>query len=611
MTEKDILPETAGTPATASGDHVVYYPCKYVPAELLAGFGASCRPVAYEATSFEEADRLAHPNLCGYGKSLLSFAMQPDVHALVLTSCCDVIRRIYDVLAASDELDFLFLVDLPHKRGPLEARRFRGELARLADAYAAYTGCGFDAGAAVASFPPKPRRRDEHISVVGAHASASLLDTCGAQVSLPLENLTCTGARLMETPPPELGRAPRTGGCDYCTDGQEADDDTTAGATPPEAAPLDAFLDWYAPVLLGQLPCMRMDDISGRRSLIGATGQDGIIYHTMKFCDYYGFEYLEAAKEAHMPMLKIETDGTRASAGQLRTRLRAFDETLHGVADKGRSALRRTGDGQTYVLGVDSGSTSTDAVIMDIGEDGEPELVASVIVATGAKATAGASKAVAAVLEQAHLSRADMAVSVATGYGRDAIPNMDTTITEITCHAAGAHFLDPAALTIVDIGGQDSKVIHLSDTGAVVNFVMNDKCAAGTGRFLEMMATTLEMPLDEFCAAGLDWKHEVRISNMCTVFATSEVVSLVADDTPVPDIVHGLDVAVATKTAALAKRVKAEPPYLMTGGVANNEGVVRSLSEVLGSEVSTHEDSQLCGAIGAALLGLESLGEKD
>ena len=301
-------------------------------------------------------------------------------------------------------------------------------------------------------------------------------------------------------------------------------------------------------------------------------------------------------------MVKVETDGSSQSAGQLRTRLEAFGEALRGT-DADATTTRTAPGGQTYVLGVDSGSTSTDAAIVD----GAGEVVASVIVPPGAKATESARRAKAEVLARAGLSEDDMALKVATGYGRDSIPDMDSSITEITCHARGAHLLAPEARTIIDIGGQDSKVIHLDENGNVLNFVMNDKCAAGTGRFMEMMARALEMPLDEFCATGLTWKRDVRISSMCTVFAESEVVSLVAQDTPVPDIIHGLCESVARKTATLAKRVRGEAPYLMTGGVANNAGVVRALEDVLGAPVRTHEESQLCGAIGAALLGLDSM----
>ena len=589
--------ETMAAEAPATGELVVHYPCKYVPVELLAGFGAGCWPCTFEAHSFEEADQLAHPNLCGYGKSLLAYALEPDVHALVLTSCCDVMRRVYDVLADVHAVDFLWMVDLPHLRGPREVARFRGELRRLADAFAAWSGRKFDVARACASFVPPVPRVDDRVTLLGAHGPLSLVDTCRGELSLQVENGTCTGWRLVQTPPPALGRAPHEGSCHVCQDGCEP------GAS--ETSDLDRFLDWYAGALLNQMPCMRMVDSKARKELVGAPGQHGVIYHTMKFCDYYGFEYLEAAKEAKVPMLKIETDGTQQSAGQLRTRLKAFDETLHGMAEAREVVARRRGtsDEPVYVLGVDSGSTSTDAVIMDADE----QIVASVIVRTGAKASRGAENAIAQVLEKAGLTDGDLTLRVATGYGRDAIPGMDSAITEITCHARGAHFLAPDARTVIDIGGQDSKVIHLDEAGGVMNFVMNDKCAAGTGRFLEATARAMELDLDEFCRVGLEWKHDVKISNMCTVFAESEVVSLVADDTPIADIVHGLDMSVASKTAALAKRVKAEPGYLMTGGVAQNVGVVRALESVLGAPVATHEDSQLCGAIGAALLGLESL----
>lgn len=580
MTQNEMRPE---------GGLTVHYPCKYVPAELLAGFGAGCWPCTYEAESFDRADELAHPNLCGYGKSLLALALDPSVHALVLTSCCDVMRRVYDIVRSEGSVDFLWMLDLPHLRGPREVARFRGELMRLAEAFGAWSGREFSLDAALASFDPPVPRTDERVTLLGAHAPLSLVDTCRDELSLHVENGTCTGFRQVASPPPMLARAPRPD-CHACGDENEA-------------SGLDRFLDWYADALLNQTPCMRMDDVAARGALIDAPGQRGVIYHTMKFCDYYGFEYLEASRTSEVPMLKIETDGTRQSAGQLSTRLKAFDETLRGMAETGGDAHAHA-DGPLYVLGVDSGSTSTDAVIVD----GDGAIVASVIVPTGAKASAGARRAIEEVLGKAGLTDADLTLRVATGYGRGAIDGMDSAITEITCHARGAHFLAPDARTIIDIGGQDSKVIHLDEAGGVTNFVMNDKCAAGTGRFLEATARAMELSLDEFCRVGLEWKHDVKISSMCTVFAESEVVSLVADDTPVADIVHGLDMSVAGKTASLAKRVKAKPPYLMTGGVAQNVGVVRALEDVLGAPVTTHEDSQLCGAIGAALLGLESLG---
>lgn len=213
-----------------------------------------------------------------------------------------------------------------------------------------------------------------------------------------------------------LARAPRPD-CHACGDENEA-------------SGLDRFLDWYADALLNQTPCMRMDDVAARGALIDAPGQRGVIYHTMKFCDYYGFEYLEASRTSEVPMLKIETDGTRQSAGQLSTRLKAFDETLRGMAETGGDAHAHA-DGPVYVLGVDSGSTSTDAVIVN----GDGAIVASVIVPTGAKASAGARRAIEEVLGKAGLTDADLTLRVATGYGRGAIDGMDSAITEITCHA--------------------------------------------------------------------------------------------------------------------------------------------------------------------------------
>lgn len=570
--------------------HTVYYACKYTPTELLAGLGAQARLAEADVPSFDEADRLAHPNLCGYGKGLIERLLASDVHEVVLVTCCDVIRRAYDVVCERGNLDFAYLLDLPHHRDAAARRLFRARLADLAERYAAYSGRGFDAGAALAAFVPPLPREHAPISLLGAHATSSLLDAISSAIDRPVENRTCTERHVLASPPARLARAQSPASCAAC-EACEAD-----------GSPLDDFLDWYADALLDQMPCMRMTDASARTRLVGAEGQRGIIYHTMKFCDYYGFEYAALTTREDVPMVKVETDGSSQSAGQLRTRLEAFGEALRGT-DADATTTRTAPGGQTYVLGVDSGSTSTDAAIVD----GAGEVVASVIVPTGAKATESARRAKAEVLARAGLSEDDMALKVATGYGRDSIPDMDSSITEITCHARGAHLLAPEARTIIDIGGQDSKVIHLDENGNVLNFVMNDKCAAGTGRFMEMMARALEMPLDEFCATGLTWKRDVRISSMCTVFAESEVVSLVAQDTPVPDIIHGLCESVARKTATLAKRVRGEAPYLMTGGVANNAGVVRALEDVLGAPVRTHEESQLCGAIGAALLGLDSM----
>ncbi len=626
---------------------IVWVGCKYAPVELLAGFGAQVRTLDAEVDSFDMADRLGGANLCGYGKALLTQVLEPQVRMFVLTNCCDVTRRVYEIAKARGEFDFIWMLDLPHKTGAREVARMRAELARMAESFAQATGLSFDAGRACAAFEPPVPLKGPHVTLLGAHAPQALVEAAAIGLPVPVENLTCSGRRSLPTPPPQLARAPHEGPCSACMPGEA----TEAGAGEDS---LGRFLDWYAPALLGQTPCMRMDDVSGRKALTGGDNEVGVVYHTMKFCDYYGFEYASMCRDGSETMLKVETDGTSQSAGQLRTRLEAFGEALRArrsksagseqetggnaaegsqaggepgvvghagndaapAAPKARTATRVADDATSgtadpalpcrpgrFVVGVDSGSTTTDAALVDM--DGN--LVAGVIIRTGAKASASAQNAIDQALAKAEATRADVALYVSTGYGRNVIEGMDAAITEITCHARGAHYLAPDTRTVIDIGGQDSKAIHLDENGGVLNFVMNDKCAAGTGRFLEMMAHTLEMPLEELSRAGLESTREVRISNMCSVFAESEVVSLIADDTPTADIVHGLCMSVANKTKSLARRVNAEPAYLMTGGVANNEGVVQALSEVLGAPVRTHEDSQLCGAIGAALLGLERI----
>ena len=206
-----------------------------------------------------------------------------------------------------------------------------------------------------------------------------------------------------------------------------------------------------------------------------------------------------------------------------------------------------------------------------------------------------------------HIEPDALSAIVATGYGRNNIPFATRTKTEITCHARGAHALNPAVRTIIDIGGQDSKVIRLNEDGSVKNFVMNDKCAAGTGRFLEMMARTLGLSLEEMSTKGLEWKENIVISSMCTVFAESEVVSLVAQNKDVADIIHGLNVSVASKVGALAARLGKKNPgeYMMTGGVAKNPGIIKALEEKLDAKLYICDEAQLCGALGAALFAYE------
>ena len=365
----------------------------------------------------------------------------------------------------------------------------------------------------------------------------------------------------------------------------------------------------YADALLSQMPCFRMNNSTRRNRLYLDPNLKGIIYHTIKFCDYYGFEYASIKRDIKVPLLKIETDFTSQSAGQLLTRVQAFVETLEGSEDmdpsKGISEeiRKKMESGVYYVAGIDSGSTSTDVVILD--KDGK--IKSTMIIPTGGGAMMSAEKSLEMAVEKAGIRKEDIVRIVTTGYGRAYIDSGDDSITEITCHAKGAHYLNPNVRTVIDIGGQDIKAISIDENGAVKNFLMNDKCAAGTGRFLEMMARTLGLSLEEMSTRGLEWKENVVISSMCTVFAESEVVSLVAQNKDVADIIHGLNVSVASKVGALAARLGKKNPgeYMMTGGVARNKGIIQALEEKLGAKLYICDEAQLCGALGAALFAYE------
>ena len=366
----------------------------------------------------------------------------------------------------------------------------------------------------------------------------------------------------------------------------------------------DQVMTGYTRGLLSQFPCMRMEAAVGRDELIEkyARSVDGIIYHTVQFCDNYSYEYAWLKKVLDAPMLQLETDYTKQSYGQVLTRIEAFLESLDSGKEKRRPAPKGEKK-DMYVMGIDSGSTSTNAVIMD----GERNIVASSVVRTGAKSGESAQRILGEILEKAGLKREDISWIVSTGYGRVSIDFADENVTEISCHGRGAHYFNPSVRTILDIGGQDSKAIHLNEAGEVTDFVMNDKCAAGTGRFLEMIARTLEIDVDELGPEALRSTEDIEITSMCSVFAESEVISLIANNKEKADIANGVCRAIAGKAYSLLKRVGMEETFMMTGGVAKNPGVVRAVEEKIQSRLYICPEPEIVGAAGAALYALDKM----
>ena len=248
-----------------------------------------------------------------------------------------------------------------------------------------------------------------------------------------------------------------------------------------------------------------------------------------------------------------------------------------------------------YTCGIDIGSTTSKCVIL---KDGEKIIASSLY--TGGIGTASPDRARAEALVVSGLKPEEIAASTATGYGRNRVENAEYNVSELSCHALGAQMVFPGVRTIIDIGGQDAKVIALSENGKMKDFLMNDKCAAGTGRFLDVMASVLQVPVGDMSQMVKEAGQPAQISSTCTVFAESEVISQLANGTPMPDILAGICESVASRTASLAKRIPIVPEVTMSGGVAQNEGVREALARYLGVEICFSPLAQMFGAIGAA-----------
>ena len=652
---------------------MITYLCKYTPLELLHAMGAELTEPNTDAEDFRNADAVIHSSVCMHAKLLLETAASSsspahnavsndpaasaasprtagprgsEARELILTNCCDSIRRVYDTLPVTDYA-FSRMLDLPHGSTGFSVELYSRELRRLKQEYQAYSGADFrrevllDEWKKLSGTWKAFQERGPFIAILGARVSDQLRTKIRDLMPLPVIDLTCGGLRTM---PP----------------------------VPENAASLsdDDLITAYAKALLSQIPCTRMEDISPRGTLIRKPELMGIVYHSVKFCDYYSFEYADIRRTTALPILKIESDFTSQSEGQLATRIAAFSESLGQLsaakaisglsqtdgasvpqpgssaelepqqpaapckgcetgergaqrifrneaaaeqpskaheapsketaadtAQAGRTSALNSPVDNAVFIGIDSGSTSTNCAAIDRSG----KLLAWSIVRTGAKAGAAAESAIQDVKNQLGDRARSIKKIVATGYGREFIPQADATKTEISCHALGAHFSDQNARTVIDIGGQDSKVICLDEDGNVMNFVMNDKCAAGTGRFLEMMAATLELTMDEMSRLGLKWKKDLTISSTCTVFAESEVVGLIAENAETGDIIHALDKSVASRTVGMVKRVRGAGPFMMTGGVAKNAGVAQEIERRLDAKLSIMEHPDLIGAIGAAL----------
>ncbi len=254
-----------------------------------------------------------------------------------------------------------------------------------------------------------------------------------------------------------------------------------------------------------------------------------------------------------------------------------------------------------YTAGIDVGSTQTKGIIINQDQ----EIVARALIMTGANVTRAGENCFNESLKLAGIQREQVVYVVGTGYGRYKVTFGDAQITEISCHARGAYYLFPKTKTVIDMGGQDAKGIRVGEGGEVKDFVMNDKCAAGTGRFLGSAAEALLLDLDDIGPIAMKAKNPVRLTTVCTVFVESDIMSYLAQNKKVEDILGGVHSAIAARTISLVRRVGIEPEVTFTGGVSRNIGMVKALEERLQMKLNVSPDSHYVGALGASLFALE------
>jgi predicted CoA-substrate-specific enzyme activase len=256
-----------------------------------------------------------------------------------------------------------------------------------------------------------------------------------------------------------------------------------------------------------------------------------------------------------------------------------------------------------YAAGVDVGSTQTKAVILDESR----RIVGRALTMTGSNVVRAAQETFEQALVDGSLREEEVEFVVGTGYGRYKVTFGNTQVTEISCHGRGAVHMFPNTRTVIDMGGQDTKAIRVAPNGEIVDFCMNDKCAAGTGRFLGAAASALDIPLAELGNTALRGERPVKISTTCTVFAESEVLSWLGKGKKIEDILLGVHQSIAGRSVGLLRRVGVEDQVTFTGGVARNQAMIAALDERLGLAVNVSEESHFMGAIGAALFALDRI----
>jgi bcr-type benzoyl-CoA reductase subunit C len=608
------------------------YFCTYTPEEMIHSAGILPARILGEKEDISLAD-LHLPNFaCSFVRSSLESALKGKNDCLdgaVFPQSCDSLQVLSDVWRRNFPGKFYSSVISPAKmNGKDSLRYFISELNRFKQDLESFIGRAIterELQESIKAYNENRRLLEELYAIRRKSCTISASDVLAVLISgmlLPKAEHTEMLSQLishLQSVPPQVSGKPRvvlSGNICSSPDIIEliedagmivVDDDLCIGSRyflgqiDESIAPLEAIARRYLQKV--HCPCKYSEDFDRGEyllNLVANSEAQAVIFLQVKFCDPHLFDYPYLAQNLQangIPHLLIEYEQQSSLLSPIKTRLEAFCEVLkeEQPAPSGKTGAAK------YFAGIDVGSLSCDAVILNK----DKTIKSYAIAATGARSAVAIKNALDMALKEGELSENDITSIISTGYGRKNVEKSLKNITEISCHAKGAHFLFPKTRTVIDIGGQDSKVIKVGDNGRTLDFAMNDKCAAGTGRFLEVMAHALEIELDDFGEVASRGTKALNISSICTIFAESEVISLIAQGEKAEDIARGLCNAIARRLMPMIQRVGSEEEFTMTGGVAKNKGVVLALEQMLNTKFNIPDEPQIVGALGAALIGLE------
>lgn len=573
---------------------MIYYSCSYIPMEVLLGSDSEFHRITSVApVSCHELGC----NLCGYAKTVYEKGMElSSGDYLLIADSCDAMRRIGDLLSELSSAR-VFMLRLPWKRDADAVEFLSGEIGDLTT-FLENSGVAVNLHTGIGRFNDLVDHvLTNEIRVEGADLSRLYLSALDGNKAKIDSNLVSRGPRkriALSGGVTDIGAfdnaVEKAGGIMVSNDtclGRRPFSSKTADNIEPLTAIAERLLKWRS-------PCARFSET------ISASDEsaDATVFVVPKFCDFFDF----VRPRDNVKTYRVELDFPLNSDGQLTTRIGALMEK-----NDSRSVLHSEEGTTVIYAGVDSGSTTTNGVLID----GKGRIIFSKTVKTGIRASNTAEGLMQEMTEFSRKNGNQIGKCISTGYGRLLVSSASDKITEISCHARGVFELFPEARGIIDIGGQDSKVIRLNSVGNVEDFAMNDKCAAGTGRFLEVMASALEMDTEKMSSLARKSKKDISISSVCTVFAESEVVSLIGMGERIEDISAGLFKAIAKRVGAMYSRLGSPTPLVFTGGVARNAGVVEAMKMLFKTEILIPDVPDIMGAYGAALFARESSSESD